>query len=161
MRIFPFVDVFMMSWCEWCIYAKIHVLLHHYWISETICWVIFGPTTNQTIFFFSIPYTRIPFFLFTSYQDCFSFFFFDIDILMDRPCEMASHCGCGICVSLVVNAISEPWTSRCSSGFYKRQRNQRSNCQHPLDHRKSKRVPEKHLFLLYWLCQRLWLCGSQ
>ena len=26
--------------------------------------------------------------------------------------------------------------------------NQRSNCQHPLDHRKSKRVPEKHLFLL-------------
>ena len=35
-----------------------------------------------------------------------------------------------------------------------------SNCQHPLDHRKSKRVPEKHLFLLYWLCQSLWLCGS-
>ena len=34
-------------------------------------------------------------------------------------------------------------------------------CQHPLDHRKSKRVPEKHLFLLYWLCQSLWLCGSQ
>ena len=28
-------------------------------------------------------------------------------------------------------------------------------------HRKSKRVPEKHLFLLYWLCQSLWLCGSQ
>jgi len=26
-----------------------------------------------------------------------------------------------------------------------RQRNQRSNCQNPLDHRKSKRVPEKHL----------------
>ena len=24
-----------------------------------------------------------------------------------------------------------------------------------------KRVPEKHLFLLYWLCQSLWLCGSQ
>ena len=31
----------------------------------------------------------------------------------------------------------------------KRQRNQRSNCQHPLDHGKSKRVPEKHLLLLY------------
>ena len=30
-----------------------------------------------------------------------------------------------------------------------------------LDHGKSKRVPEKHLFLLYWLCQSLWLCGSQ
>ena len=30
-----------------------------------------------------------------------------------------------------------------------RQRNQRSNCQHPLDHQKSKRVPENHLLLLY------------
>ena len=30
-----------------------------------------------------------------------------------------------------------------------------------LDYWKSKRVPEKHLFLLYWLCQSLWLCGSQ
>ena len=30
-----------------------------------------------------------------------------------------------------------------------RQRNQRSNCQHLLDHQKSKRVLEKHLFLLY------------
>ena len=39
----------------------------------------------------------------------------------------------------------------------KRQRNQRSNCQHLLDHWKIKRVPEKHLFLLYWLCQSLWL----
>ena len=26
---------------------------------------------------------------------------------------------------------------------------------------KNKRVSEKHLFLLYWLCQSLWLCGSQ
>ena len=38
---------------------------------------------------------------------------------------------------------------------------QRSNCQHPLDRWKSKRVPEKHIFLLYWLCQSLWLRGSQ
>ena len=36
-----------------------------------------------------------------------------------------------------------------------------SNFQHPLDHRKSKKVPEKHLLLLYWLRQSLWLCGSQ
>ena len=35
------------------------------------------------------------------------------------------------------------------AGFKKRQRNQRSNCQHLLDHGKSKRVPAKHLFLLY------------
>ena len=48
------------------------------------------------------------------------------------------------------------------AGFRKgRERNQRSNCQYPLDHWKSKRVPEKHLFLLYWLRQSLWLCGSQ
>ena len=40
------------------------------------------------------------------------------------------------------------------------QRNQRSNCQHPLDHRKSRRAPEKHLLLLYWLSQSLWFCGS-
>ena len=36
-----------------------------------------------------------------------------------------------------------------------------SNCQHPLDHWKSKRVPEKHPLLLYWLRQSLWLCGWQ
>ena len=27
--------------------------------------------------------------------------------------------------------------------------------------KKKKRVPEKHLLLLYWLPQSLWLCGSQ
>ena len=41
------------------------------------------------------------------------------------------------------------------AAFKKRQRNQRSNCQYPLDHWKSERVPEKHLLLLYWLCQSL------
>ena len=35
------------------------------------------------------------------------------------------------------------------------------NCQHPLDHWKSERVPGKHLLLLYWLRQSVWLCGSQ
>ena len=40
-------------------------------------------------------------------------------------------------------------------------RNQKSNCQHLLGQRKSKRVPEKHLLLLYWLHQKLFLCGSQ
>ena len=29
---------------------------------------------------------------------------------------------------------------------------QRSNCKHPLDHQKSKRVPEKHLLIFHWLC---------
>ena len=37
---------------------------------------------------------------------------------------------------------------------FRRQRNQRSNCQHLLDHQKSKRIPEK--YLLYWLCQSLY-----
>ena len=47
------------------------------------------------------------------------------------------------------HAAASPWTWGCSS-------------RPPLlDHRKSKTVPEKHLFLLYWLCQSLWLCGSQ
>ena len=57
--------------------------------------------------------------------------------------------------------LREPWTSKCSNWTQKRQRKQKSNCQHPLDHQKIKRIPEKHLFLLYWLCQNLWLCGSQ
>ena len=39
--------------------------------------------------------------------------------------------------------VHELRTSRCSSWIQKRQRNQRSNCQHSLDHRKSKRIPEK------------------
>ena len=30
-----------------------------------------------------------------------------------------------------------------------------------MHHRKSKRIPGKHLLLLYWLCQSLWLCRSQ
>ena len=60
------------------------------------------------------------------------------------------------------STVHEPWTSRCSSWIWERQRNQRSNCQHALDHQKSKRVPKKkNLLLLYWLCQSLWLCGSQ
>ena len=54
-----------------------------------------------------------------------------------------------------------PWTSRCSSWIKKRQRNHRSSCQHPMDYQKSESIPEKYLLLLCWLCQNLWLCGSQ
>ena len=43
------------------------------------------------------------------------------------------------------------------AGFRKGRGTKRSNCQHPLDHRKSKRIPEKYLLLLYWLHQSLWL----
>ena len=44
---------------------------------------------------------------------------------------------------------------------FRKSRETRSNCLHPLDHRKSKEIPEKDLFLLHWLHQSLWLCGSQ
>ena len=43
----------------------------------------------------------------------------------------------------------------------KRQRTYILNSHHLLDHRKGKRVLEKHPLLLHWLCQSLWLCGSQ
>ena len=45
--------------------------------------------------------------------------------------------------------VSELKTSRCSSWIQEKQKNQRSNCQHLLDHRKSKRIPKKHLFCLF------------
>ena len=45
------------------------------------------------------------------------------------------------------------------AGFRKVRGTRRSNCQHLLDHRK-KSILEKHLLLLYWLHQSLWLCGS-
>ena len=44
-----------------------------------------------------------------------------------------------------------PRTSRCTSWVLKRQKNQRSNCQHFLDHGESQGVPENHLVML-WLC---------
>ena len=48
-----------------------------------------------------------------------------------------------------VSAVCELKHSRCTSWVQKGQRNQRSNFQHSLDHRGSKRVPEKHLLLLH------------
>ena len=35
------------------------------------------------------------------------------------------------------------------------------DCQHQLDHWKSRKVPEKYLCLFYQVHQSLWLCGSQ
>ena len=52
-----------------------------------------------------------------------------------------------------------PRTHRCSSWILKRQRKQRSNCQYPLDHRKSNRILKN--LLLLWLHQSLWLCSVQ
>ena len=47
------------------------------------------------------------------------------------------------------------------AGFRKGRGTRRSNCKYLLDHWKSKRVSEKCIFLLYWLCQSLWLYRSQ
>ena len=49
--------------------------------------------------------------------------------------------------------VGHDWATSLSLSPF--QRNQRLNCQYPLDQRKSKRVPEKYLLLLYWLCQSL------
>ena len=63
------------------------------------------------------------------------------------------------CISCIDRQILYHWATREAHWLFlhipnlKRQRNKRSNCQHPLDRRKSKRVPEKHLLMLYWLCQ--------
>ena len=47
------------------------------------------------------------------------------------------------------STVPETRPSRCSSWIQKRQKNQRSNCQHLLDRRESERVPEKYLLLLH------------
>ena len=42
--------------------------------------------------------------------------------------------------------VHEPRTSRCINWIQKSQKNQRSNCQHSLDHRKSKGIPKAIYF---------------
>ena len=44
--------------------------------------------------------------------------------------------------------ICEPWNSRCSSWFWKRQRNQRSKCQHPLDHWRAREFQKNPISVL-------------
>ena len=47
------------------------------------------------------------------------------------------------------STVCKPRTSRCSSWIQKRQRNQRSNGQHLLGHRKSKKIPEKNIYFCF------------
>ena len=47
--------------------------------------------------------------------------------------------------SIQASAVCELRTSKCTSWDQKRQRNQRLNYQHSLDHGESKGIPEKHL----------------
>ena len=44
------------------------------------------------------------------------------------------------------STVRELWTSRCSSWIYGRQRNQRSNCQHPLNHQKRRKFQRNIYF---------------
>ena len=48
-----------------------------------------------------------------------------------------------------VSTVRELKTSRCSSWIYKRQRNQRSNCQHPLNHRQRREFQKNICFIDY------------
>ena len=64
-----------------------------------------------------------------------------------------------VMLKILQPAFSNTWTMNFL--MFKLVLEKRSNFQHPLDQWKSKRVSEKHLLLLYWLCQSLWLCESQ
>ena len=66
----------------------------------------------------------------------------------------------------------KPWTSRCTwTKNFQMFKLDLEKAEEPeiklpmskihMNHRKSKRFPEKHLLLLHWLCQSLWLCASQ
>ena len=57
---------------------------------------------------------------------------------------LTSHTSKVMLKILQASTIREPWTSDVQAGF--RKGGERSNCQHPLDHRKNKRVPEKNLY---------------
>ena len=66
---------------------------------------------------------------------------------------ICTHCTCLQCAaqnpSSQVSTVRKQRASRCTSWVCKRQRNQTSKCQPPLDHRKSKGIPAKHLLLLH------------
>jgi len=64
----------------------------------------------------------------------------------------------------LVSVVCEPRTSRCTIWVSKRQRNQRPNYPHSLDHGESKGVPEKHTSaslttlkpLTVWITKKMW-----
>ena len=58
-------------------------------------------------------------------------------------------CQQGSAQSSQASKTRELRTSRCTSRIQKRERNQRSNCQHPLDHRKTAREFQKNIYLCF------------
>ena len=55
--------------------------------------------------------------------------------------------------------LDSTWTKNCQMFKLVLEKAEEAEIRLPtsLDHRKSKRIPEKHLLLLYWLHQSLWL----
>ena len=49
----------------------------------------------------------------------------------------------------LASVVLESRTSRCTTLVQKRQRNQRSNCRCPLDHRESKGIPDKNTYFCF------------
>ena len=54
----------------------------------------------------------------------------------------------------LASAVYEPRTSRYTSWVSKRQRNQRSNCQHLLALGESKEIPEKNIYFCFTDCAK-------
>ena len=47
------------------------------------------------------------------------------------------------------STVHQPRTFRSTRQIQKRQRNQRTNCQHQSDHRESKEIPEKNIYFCF------------
>ena len=73
----------------------------------------------------------------------------------------SSHTLAKQCSKFSKPGFNSTWTKNFQMFKLDLEKAEESDCQHPLDHRKSKIIPEKHLLLLYWLLQSLCLCGSQ
>ena len=64
------------------------------------------------------------------------------------------------CLKFSKPGFSNTWTMNFQMSKLVLEEEAEIKLKHLLDHQKSKRVPEKHLFLPYWVCQSLCLGGS-
>ena len=90
----------------------------------------------------SIPYEEKDIFLWCQFQKVLQVFIkpFNFSFLAWRGTHFTCQKGNAQNLSSQASAVHEPRTSRCTSWVQKRPRNQRSNCQHPLDYGESKGV---------------------
>ena len=75
----------------------------------------------------------------------------------------SSHTLAKQCSKFSKPSFSNTWTTNFQKFKldFKKAEEPEIKLSHLLDNWKSKRVPENHLLLLYWLCQSLWLRESQ